>query len=466
MPVPSLSYPYVQLPAGELGAPYKVSRDVPLRLSTPPLLPYPPDLPSSARDPESFSDLYTVTTHIFPAAFPRTHPDVPFPNMPTESADQQSHKNIISQAGKELFKARLDYEANLLNGLDHSAQNLWCCANLYSRKHVLSDSERGPGLTLIVAHAVGFNKEIWEPALSHLVALLERNSVSPIVDEIWCFDAVQHGDSGLLNAGRHSALWDWSDYGRDILNFMIHYLPESPYSSPPTHLARIPDSIALDRQSAGFSNRTVVGVGHSFGATVILLGAIKYPVLWSSIINIDPIVFARLEKKVVDKLTETLIVVSLRRPSSWSSREEASRALRSNRSFASWSAPAFENFVQYGLHDNPKTGQVHLKTNPTYEGAAYEGRTACEIWELLPTLDSRIELFWIMPQSNLTWPALSSAAKYLVWRRPKNSSNTIIPNCGHLMPMEQPEQLAGKMFDFLARKYGQRFSSSAGLSRL
>lgn len=37
--------------------------------------------------------------------------------------------------------------------------------------------------------------EIWEPIISHL-----SGSAIQLVDEIWSWEAVQHGDAALLNA--------------------------------------------------------------------------------------------------------------------------------------------------------------------------------------------------------------------------------------------------------------------------
>ena len=39
--------------------------------------------------------------------------------------------------------------------------------------------------------------KVWEPTLGHLLASQE---VVGMVDEIWAWEAVQHGDAGLINA--------------------------------------------------------------------------------------------------------------------------------------------------------------------------------------------------------------------------------------------------------------------------
>lgn len=59
---------------------------------------------------------------------------------------------------------------------------------------------------------------------------------------------------------------DWNDNARDILNFLIYYLPSTAASPPlPTHLPRLPSPESNYRKTHGFAHRTLVVVGHSFG---------------------------------------------------------------------------------------------------------------------------------------------------------------------------------------------------------
>jgi hypothetical protein len=67
----------------------------------------------------------------------------------------------------------------------------------------------------------------------------------------------------------------WNDHARDILNFILYFLPETVTSSAlPTHLPRVPPEISSAREKRGFPNRQLVLVGHSFSgcaACVLLL---------------------------------------------------------------------------------------------------------------------------------------------------------------------------------------------------
>lgn len=100
---------------------------------------------------------------------------------------------------------------------------------------------------------------------------------------MWLWEAVNHGDSALLNVdaigGLCESIWpiestvltswyidDWTDNARDILNFLLSYLPDDPTDRTlPTHLSRVPESLAASRKQSGFQSRTLVPIGHSFG---------------------------------------------------------------------------------------------------------------------------------------------------------------------------------------------------------
>ena len=110
------------------------------------------------------------------------------------------------------------------------------------------------------------------------------------IDEIWSFDVIQQGDSGLVNQNKLGMLCeclikvsmqlssqsllhltvDWKDNARDFLNFFTRYLPDlsaSAQSSLPTYLTRVPQSISEDRRLRGFIDRELVTICHSFSGT-------------------------------------------------------------------------------------------------------------------------------------------------------------------------------------------------------
>jgi hypothetical protein len=78
-------------------------------------------------------------------------------------------------------------------------------------------------------------------------------------------------------------------------------------------------------------------------------------------------------------------------------RAEARKAFLKAPMFQKFDPAVLDAYVEYGLYEDKNTGEVHLKCNPAWEASEYtEVRTMNEGWELLPTLDDKVGLRWIM----------------------------------------------------------------------
>lgn len=113
-----------------------------------------PALPSPLRQP-SFADLYTLTTHIIPAAYPRITADIAPPERISDSiTDKAERQKIVAQKTSELLARKQQQPA--VNAGKGSEKLLWNCVNRYVKKDLNSPK----GLTLFFAHANGFPKEV------------------------------------------------------------------------------------------------------------------------------------------------------------------------------------------------------------------------------------------------------------------------------------------------------------------
>jgi hypothetical protein len=114
-----------------------------------------PTLPSPSREP-SFSHAYTLSTHTVPAAYPRYAPHVAPPSLPANFDTLHKHGRgaVLDDVVTELMKLRYAYEAHKPVG-EASKDPLWIAVNRYTRKEPLKEG----GLTLVLAHAIGFCKE-------------------------------------------------------------------------------------------------------------------------------------------------------------------------------------------------------------------------------------------------------------------------------------------------------------------
>lgn len=405
-----------------------------------------PPLPSPRN--ELFNDNYVVSTHLVPAGCPRLTPDIPLPVVPKSSADAAERKRDIQQLFAEITERQECLVRGELGG-ERSEKPLWNCVNRYVKR--VQDGRKG--LTLFFAHANGFPKEIWETTLRYLLS----SPTASLIDEMWSWEAVQHGDAALINETSLSGIFDWQDNARDIAHFLLYYLPEDTSSKGlPTHLHLLPETISESRKTIGFSTRSLIAVGHSFGGCSSILAAVNFPALFSSIILVDPVVVKHSKQPHSSNL-HLLKLAALSRRERWPSREEALRLFKASPFFGAWHPDALQLYVTYGLCKDPQGG-VKLKMSGLHEALVFADRIgANEAWELLEKVDERIELRWIVPGKPKDKGIMGEeATRVRVWRRPTNSSNVVIHSAGHLIAQESPEELAQEISSFLERKYGLR----------
>ncbi|KZT11604.1 alpha/beta-hydrolase [Laetiporus sulphureus 93-53] len=409
-----------------------------------------PPLPSP---PRTFLDAsYILTTHLVPAASPRSTPDVPLPALPTWTPDKEQWKASVMRTAEEIASTRYkQWDGELAS--PGSTKPLWVCANRYVRKDVLG-AEESRGLTLFAAHANGFPKEIWEPALLKLIEAQQAAQGAYAIDEIWVWEAVNHGDAFLVNAGNLGGMYDWQDNCRDILQFLMYYLPiDVTASALPTHLPCHSEALAHHRKTYGHQTRTLIAIGHSLGGCSITRAAISVPKLFSSIVLVDPIIRPHpREGPLLSGRTYQYVIGALQRQNQWSSREEARKRFNESPFFSVWDPAVLDIYLECGLCDDPNGG-VKLKMPGIHEALVFsEVMTPYETWDLVDSLDTSIELKWIVPGKNP--PEEAGVREMLVWRRPENASNVIIPFAGHLIVQEAPAALAEEIHSFLQRKYG------------
>ncbi|KDQ07652.1 hypothetical protein BOTBODRAFT_38633 [Botryobasidium botryosum FD-172 SS1] len=426
--------------------------------------PVAPNLPSPPR-PEAFTSTHTLTTHVFPAAFPR-HPSSPLPRAPTATGrlDQEQRERLLRNARDIVDLRRPCYkgEGCVPAPGNEGDTDLWLVINRYAR----DEGPRRGGVTLLAFHANGFHKETWEPTFTQLLDLEARNgNESAKIDEIWSLDYVNQGDSALINEGKLGDIFDWADNARDILNLLLNYLPSCPPPSSshiPVSLDRVPVGEAEQRKVRGFDKRTIVGIGHSIGGCSVTRAALQCPQLFDSLILVDPVITPTSADS--SPHTNSLATKAAIRRSAWPSREEARDLLSRSPFFGAWHPSALDKYIEHALCPDPATGGVRLKMDPMQETVVFADRVVPrEVWELLPTLDPRIELRWIMAGTENVTTSGDANTQSTVWRRPQNSSNVRIPSAGHLIAQEAPIELAEEIFRFLQRKYG---STSGGVSKL
>lgn len=130
-----------------------------------------PELPTPQRK-GVIDEWFTLSTHIVPAAFPRSGPDVPYPEgcnvdgliFPKVNGGPAASKEARMETGVKVRNAMYGItKKHWLGELPgYSEKPFWACVNRFVRKvPVRGDQERGrKRVTLLLAHGNGFGKEV------------------------------------------------------------------------------------------------------------------------------------------------------------------------------------------------------------------------------------------------------------------------------------------------------------------
>ncbi|KIJ22692.1 hypothetical protein M422DRAFT_276845 [Sphaerobolus stellatus SS14] len=147
--------------------------------------------------------------------------------------------------------------------------------------------------------------------------------------------------------------------------------------------------------------------------------------------------------------------MAAQRRSTWNSQEEAAAGFKKSPFFAAWDPTVLDKYIQYAIAPNPggPEGSVMLKMSGVQECIVFlDHPTSHETWFLLPRLNPRIDLFYILSGKDTSVVGGERASRETVWRRRGKVSNVVLP-VGHLIPQEAPEEFAKLVVDFLVQKY-------------
>ena len=135
-----------------------------------------PELPTPQRK-GIIEEWFTLSTHILPAAFPRSGPDVPYPEgcdadgliVPKVEGGPAAVKEAEKETGIKVRKALFEIsKKHWLGGLPgHNEKPFWVCVNRFVRKVPVSkEQQKGrKRVTLFLVHGNGLGKEVGTLAL-------------------------------------------------------------------------------------------------------------------------------------------------------------------------------------------------------------------------------------------------------------------------------------------------------------
>ena len=147
------SYPRPQSIPGRIGL-HTPQEFIPIDTSSDygsqPSLPFPPRIFPDAS--------WILSTHLVPAALPRTVPDIPQVVLPAWPADKAKRGEMAKKIEDQLVATRQKQWSGELQG-PRSRKPLWVSLSRYRRKDV-SPKDGRKGVTLFLVHANGFLKEV------------------------------------------------------------------------------------------------------------------------------------------------------------------------------------------------------------------------------------------------------------------------------------------------------------------
>ena len=197
-------------------------------------------------------------------------------------------------------------------------------------------------------------------------------------------------------------------------------------------------------------SQPVIGLGHSFGATKMIMAAVQRPDLFSRVVAIEPastpsrltdIVYKNSPDWLVRRIFP-LIKSSHQRQSVWTSQEAFFNRYRGRGTFKNFTDRALRDYAKYGLQQLP-TGDYQLLIQPHWESHIF--RNVEFVWKHLrslnvPTLLLKAEHTYMYTQDHFDKQCARLGA---------NITASTIHGAGHLMTHEIPGQLSRNIRDWL-----------------
>jgi len=232
---------------------------------------------------------------------------------------------------------------------------------------------------------------------------------------------------------------------------LIGVNPQYPVTDHWTHLRdQVIDSIQRHAIDENYQPRPVIALGHSLGGLLSFLAAYQIPHLMKGLVMMDPPLIngwpsfvmhiaKNLAPAEYDKRTPAAL--SARRRDHWESREQAASLLRPKGLFAAFDQDCFDDYIRYGLTDDPKGG-VTLTIPKAVE---------VEIFRTNPSL------FWLTPRHAPDVPAhLIAAEDAPSYKRgfPQRLQRQLgvpysVSPGGHMFPLERPIETAERVRDVI-----------------
>ncbi|MGH9285380.1 MAG: alpha/beta fold hydrolase, partial [Acidimicrobiales bacterium] len=249
----------------------------------------------------------------------------------------------------------------------------------------------GQGPAVLMAHATGFHGRVWAPVAAALPGF-----------RCLGVDLRGHGDTPAPPDGD----FDWDGFGRDLL--------------------AVVDGLGLERP---------LGVGHSCGATALLLAEAARPGAFGGLWLYEPVVFP-VDTPLPRAPEHPMVTRARARRADFASREEAYAYFAGRPLFAASHPEALRAYVEHGLAD-VAGGGVTLKCRPADEAEVFAAGVANRAYSRLARVACPTTL-----ACGAATDAFGPAVMAVQAARLAHASTVVLEGVGHLGPMEDPVAVA------------------------
>jgi pimeloyl-ACP methyl ester carboxylesterase len=224
---------------------------------------------------------------------------------------------------------------------------------------------------------------------------------------IVALDQRGHGDSDKPESG-----YEWSRFGDDVL--------------------AVVDALELT---------DAIGIGHSAGATALILAESKRPETFSRLVLLDPTLLPPEFRAAVPGGINPMAEQARRRRAVWDSTDELLERLRARSPLATWREEFLRAYVVHGTKPRAD-GSVELKCPPEIEALVYAAGPN-DAWERLTTIECPTLI--VTGQSSPMWG--NGRGELAAAQLPNGRWEAV--DGGHFFPMERPEETCDLIVPFL-----------------
>ncbi len=260
----------------------------------------------------------------------------------------------------------------------------------------------GTGPPLLLMHANGFQPWLWHPVARRLAPHYT------IIAPYFCDHRIVEPEEGL----------QWKLLAQDLFRFCRELKLERPLVA-----------------------------GHSMGATVATMAEALFGLNAAAMVLIEPIFLPpALYHPPHAPETAPLVEKALKRRNRWEDPADARAYLKSKPLFADWDEEALNLYIDHGMVTDGEGG-LRLACAPAREAALFAGDRHYDPWPELPRVTCPVLILGGGKSDLRNFIDLREAAS-----RFPSGRYQLVPDAGHLIPMEQPGATARIIHDYFAER--------------